>query len=70
MSHGEELLIGTEESKQCKVAASTAERLRIISLAVGQLTFNATVMTRVNGAQMYDSTRAGVRFSSSLCVPQ
>lgn len=49
MSHGEELLIGTEESKQCKVAASTAERLRIISLAVGQLTFNATVMTSVNG---------------------
>lgn len=67
MSHGEALLIQTEESKQCKVTASTAERLGIISLAVGQLTFNTTVMTRVNWAHI--STRIWVHLSS-LCVTQ
>lgn len=65
MSHGEELLILAEESKQCKVTASPAERLRIISLAVGQLTFNASVMTRVNRAKMHVPTGAWVRVSSS-----
>lgn len=67
MSHGEELLILAEESKQCKVTASPAERLRIISLAVGQLTFNASVMTRVNRAKMPVPIGAWVRVSSSLC---
>lgn len=68
MSHGEALLIQTEESKQCKVTASTAERLGIISLTVGQLTFNATMMTRVTWVHI--STRILVHLSSSLCVTQ
>lgn len=68
MSHGEALLIQTEESKQCKVTASTVERLGIISLTVGQLTFNATMMTRVTWVHI--STRIWIHLSSSLCVTQ
>lgn len=68
MSDEEALLIQTEESKQCKVTASTVDRLGIISLAVGQLTLNATMLTRVNWPRI--STRIWVHLSSSLCVRQ
>lgn len=66
MSPREALLIQTEESKQCKVTASTAERLGIISLAVGQLTFNATMMTYVNWVHI--STWIWVHFNTFLHV--
>lgn len=66
MSHREALLIQTEESKQCKVTASTAEHLGIISLAVGQLTFNATMMTHVNWVHI--STQVWVHLNTFLHV--